>query len=89
MHRLIREGAYHEGLQFFFECGTADETADRNNNGIIDSIDDTLALIAELEKKGYARGKNIWYHEIPGGRHDMPTWEQALGEMLQSPFFTL
>ena len=28
-------------MKFFFECGTEDETEDRNGNGIIDSIDDT------------------------------------------------
>ncbi|MFY0254615.1 alpha/beta hydrolase [Chitinophaga sp. 30R24] len=30
MHQLIRVGNFHPGQQFFFECGTADETADRN-----------------------------------------------------------
>jgi len=43
------------GLKFFFECGTADETEDRNGNGIIDSIDDTKDLISALINKGSIR----------------------------------
>jgi enterochelin esterase-like enzyme len=38
--------------RFFFECGTKDEAADRNRNGVIDSIDDTMDLIAELRAQG-------------------------------------
>ena len=48
MHNQIRNEMYAPWLKFFFETGTLDETADRNNNGIIDSIDDTLSLIEEL-----------------------------------------
>nr|WP_307735063.1 alpha/beta hydrolase-fold protein [Chitinophaga nivalis] len=87
MHRLIREGSYQPGLQFFFECGTADETADRNHNGIIDSIDDTRDLLAELERKGY-EATALHYLEIPGGRHDIPTWKTAMEVLLQLPFFS-
>ncbi|WP_160718162.1 alpha/beta hydrolase [Chitinophaga solisilvae] len=87
MHRRIREGRYHPGLQFFFECGTADETADRNGNGIIDSIDDTKDLIQELVNKGYHPEKDITYLEIPGGRHDQLTWQTAMAAFLRHPFF--
>lgn len=87
MHQLIRAGSYHPGQQFFFECGTADETADRNNNGVIDSIDDTRDLIKELLQKGYKPDKDIFYLEIPGGRHDMATWKTAMDLFLQLPFF--
>ncbi|MEC5143296.1 alpha/beta hydrolase-fold protein [Chitinophaga sp. 212800010-3] len=87
MHQQIRSGEYHPGQQFFFECGTADETADRNNNGVIDSIDDTRDLINELLQKGYQREKDIFYIEIPGGRHDITTWKSAMEVFLQLPFF--
>ncbi len=43
----------YRGMKFFFECGTLDEAGDRNNNGIIDSIDDTKDLISALVDKGY------------------------------------
>jgi enterochelin esterase-like enzyme len=45
MHKLIRQGHYKPGLKFYFTTGSLDEKMDRNNNGIIDSIDDTLGLI--------------------------------------------
>jgi enterochelin esterase-like enzyme len=83
MHRLIREGSYHKGLKFFFQTGNLDEKMDRNNNGIIDSIDDTLGLIAELEAKGYSREKDIEYLELPEGRHDVPTWAKAFPAFLK------
>ncbi len=78
MHQKIRDGHYHPGLKFFFECGAADEEEDRNNNGIIDSIDDTLDLISELSAKGYEPGKDIHYLQLDDGRHDVATWARAM-----------
>lgn len=86
MHQQIRKGKFHPGLQFFFQCGCMDETKDRNNNGIIDSIDDTLDLIKELEAKGYDRNKDIYYYEMPDGRHDMQSWGKALPVFLKWGF---
>ena len=83
MHRQIREGNYAPWLKFFFEVGTLDETADRNNNGVIDSIDDALSLIDELSKKGYSTAKDIKYLELQDGRHDVPTWAKAFPAFLQ------
>lgn len=83
MHQLIRRGDYHPGLQFFFQCGNMDETMDRNNNGIIDSIDDTLDLVKELVNKGYDRDRDIHYLEMPDGHHDIPTWGRAMPEFLK------
>jgi len=86
MHDLIRKGHYAPWLKFFFQTGVLDETADRNNNGIIDSIDDTLGLIDELVKKGYDRERDIVYLEYADGRHDVPTWARALPEFLKWGF---
>jgi enterochelin esterase-like enzyme len=82
MHRQIREGNHASWLKFFFEVGTQDETADRNNNGVIDAIDDTLSLIAELEKKGYNKKNDIFYLELTDGKHDIPTWARAFPSFL-------
>lgn len=82
MHRQVREGEYAPWLKFFFEVGTLDETADRNNNGIIDAIDDTISLIAELKNKGY-KDEAIKYLELQDGRHDVPTWARALPDFLR------
>jgi enterochelin esterase-like enzyme len=82
MHRQVREGKYFPWLRFFFEVGTLDETADRNHNGIIDAIDDTISLIAELKTKGY-RDDAIKYLELQDGRHDVPTWARSFPDFLK------
>ena len=83
MHLQIRKGDYYPWLKFFFETGTKDETADRNKNGIIDSIDDTQSLIEELVKKGYDPNKDIRYLELKDGKHDVATWGKAFPEFLK------
>lgn len=83
MHLQIRNGKYEPGLKFFFQCGNKDETLDRNGNGIIDSIDDTLDLIRELVAKGYDAKKDIAYLELKDGRHDIPTWGSAMPMFLE------
>jgi iron(III)-enterobactin esterase len=81
MHKQIREGDFAEGLRFYFTTGSLDETADRNNNGIIDSIDDTLSLIEELETQGYSED-DIRYLNFEDGRHDVQTWGRAMPAFL-------
>lgn len=82
MHNQIKKGTYHPGLKFFFECGALDETHDRNHNGVIDSIDDTLDLIKELKRKGYT-DDSIEYLELEDGRHDVRTWANAFPSFLK------
>jgi enterochelin esterase-like enzyme len=82
MHLQILNGGFYPWLRFFFQCGAMDETADRNNNGIIDSIDDTLDLIAALKAKGYT-DEHIHYYELADGTHDINTWAKALPEFLR------
>ncbi len=83
MHQVIRNGSPAPGLKFFFECGALDEANDRNGNGVIDSIDDTLDVIRELVNKGYRMGEDINYLELPDGRHDIATWARAMPFFLQ------
>ncbi len=83
---VIKNRAYVAGQKFWFQCGTDDERADRNNNGIIDAIDDTLDVIKELEKKGYTYPGDITYLEMKGGKHDLPTWARAFPEFLMWAF---
>ncbi len=91
MHTLVRQGRYTPGTQFWLQTGTLDETSDRNNNGVIDSIDDTLDLIAELEKIGYQREKpgiagNVRYVEVEGGHHNPETWGAIMPDFLTWAF---
>ncbi len=68
--------------RFWFQAGTLDETEDRNNNGVIDAIDDTLHLIEALKNRGYPEAQ-LRYFEIEGGTHDPATWAHAMPD-----FFT-
>lgn len=86
MHDIVRKTAQpDENQRFWFQCGTLDEEDDRNGNGVIDSIDDTLDLIAELKKTG-VWDENIRYLEIEGGRHEPSTWGEAMPDFLRWTF---
>ena len=82
MHQQIRKGEHQPGMRFYFMTGSQDETADRNGNGIIDSIDDTLDLIKELQALGYDREKDIHNINYEDGRHDIASWGNALPAFL-------
>ena len=86
MHRQIRNGRYHPGVKFFFQCGELDESEDRNRNGVIDSIDDTIDLMRELFAKGYLEGEDMKYLQLPDGRHDVPTWARSFPVFLEWAF---
>ncbi|WP_310589819.1 alpha/beta hydrolase [Larkinella soli] len=86
MHALVRKGTSWPGLRFWFQTGTLDETDDRDHDGVIDSIDDTLDLIAELERKGYRWGNDVTYAEVKGGRHDPETWSRVMPDFLTWAF---
>ena len=85
MHRQVRDGSHHPGLRFYFTTGSLDETDDRNNNGIIDSIDDTLGLIKELKDKGFT-DRDIHYINYEDGKHDVATWGRALPQFMEWAF---
>lgn len=83
---VIKNRSYMPHQRFWFQCGTLDETADRNHNGVIDAIDDTLDVIRELQEKGYSYPGAIHYEEIEGGKHDLPTWNKAFPLFLEWAF---
>lgn len=85
MHLQIRKAEFYPWIKFFLQCGALDETADRNKNGIIDSIDDTLDLIVELKSKGYS-DEHIEYLLLEDGKHDVPTWAIAFPSFLKWGF---
>lgn len=78
MHAKLRTKKMTSGQRFFLQTGQLDEKADRNKNGIIDSIDDTLGIIIELKKLGYEDKKHIHYLELPDGSHDVKTWAKVM-----------
>lgn len=86
MHSIIRDTVSKPDIKVWLQTGTKDETADRNKNGIIDSIDDTVDLIKELENKGLKRPAEIQYLEMVGGSHDTATWAKAMPKFLTWAF---
>lgn len=82
MHQQISIGPKRPGLRFWLQTGTHDEEGDRNNNGVIDAIDDTLDLIEELENLGYEEGREITYVEVDKGEHNPQTWGKVMPEFL-------
>lgn len=83
---VIKNGGPAPNLKFWFQCGSEDETADRNNSGVIDAIDDTLDVIAELQEKGYTYPGNITYVEVKGGKHNLPTWAKVFPKFIEWAF---
>jgi enterochelin esterase-like enzyme len=86
LHQMIKQTNGRPELKFWLMTGTADETADRNRNYIIDSIDDTIDVIKGLLEKGYQRPEDIAYYEMVGGTHDVPTWSKAMPAFLTWAF---
>lgn len=86
VHAMVQEhqNALPE-LRFWFQTGTEDEKEDRNGNGIIDAIDDTLDLMAVLLERGYLTDA-IEYVEIEGGEHNQKTWAKVLPDFLSWAF---
>ncbi|GGH17616.1 alpha/beta hydrolase [Mucilaginibacter phyllosphaerae] len=86
MHSMLKNTIGKPELKFWLQTGTKDETADRNKNGIIDSIDDTIDIIKELLAKGYQRPADIQYLEVLNGTHNPETWGKAMPKFLQWAF---
>jgi enterochelin esterase-like enzyme len=85
VHRRVRNTAALPRLEIWLEAGLQDETADRDNNGVIDAIQDTRELIEILVGRGMKEGRELQYLELDGG-HDLETWSQALPRFLAWAF---
>ena len=83
LHDIVQKSEYQAGMKFWFEVGTNDEDCDRNNNGVIDAIDDTLDLINNLTALGYKPHEEIKYVEIQGGEHNPHTWGKIMPDFLK------
>ncbi|MEM6771462.1 MAG: alpha/beta hydrolase-fold protein, partial [Bacteroidota bacterium] len=83
VHDYVRKAKKAPNVRFWFMAGTEDETDDRNNNGIIDAIDDTLQLMALLADKGKKEGEDFTYVEVEGGKHEPETWGEVVMDFLR------
>lgn len=87
-HEMVRQTAVKPSLRLWFEAATLDETSDRDHNGVIDAIQDTLELIEELERIGFKQDEDVLYRQVAGGRHNYVTWAQLLPDFLRWAFAT-
>jgi enterochelin esterase-like enzyme len=88
MHRRVRDTESPGYLRLWFQAGTDDEQDDRDNNGVIDAIQDTTELIDELARKGFRRGIEMVYTQVEGGEHNQMTWGFVLPYFLRWTFPT-
>ncbi|MGB3548482.1 MAG: alpha/beta hydrolase-fold protein [Saprospiraceae bacterium] len=86
LHDTVLQLGHRPGLRAWFMAGTEDEEADRNNNGVIDAIDDTLHLIDHLRHNGHVDPNDVAYLEVPGGRHEPETWGRVFIPFLRWAF---
>lgn len=82
MHHLVRARAPHPRHRFWLQTGTLDERNDRNENGVIDSLEDCLDLIDELIKGGINVNQAIRYVQVEGGHHHPDTWGRVMPDFL-------
>lgn len=69
-------------LKYWFYAGDAEEKGDRDNDGIIDVVDDTKDLIALIKNKNVAPSEDIIFKEIKEGTHDYASWSKVFPEFL-------
>lgn len=81
MHRRVRGTAVRPAIRIWLESGLQDETADRDGDGVIDSIQDSEELVNELVTLGFRRGPDL-VHLTVTGKHDLPTWSRMIPEFL-------
>ena len=70
-----------------------EETDDRDGDGVIDAVDDTLDLARGLARLGYStnlehasspsRDEQVVFELLPGGRHNQASWARMLPLFLQ------
>jgi enterochelin esterase-like enzyme len=86
IHHVVKQTKIKPEIKCWFQAGTKDELSDRNNNGVIDAIDDTLDLMHELKRKGFHPLEDIEYLEIKDGEHNHQTWSKAMPYFLKWAF---
>ena len=86
MHQLVRARPVHPSHRFWLQTGTLDEKGDRNENGVIDSIEDCLDLIEELLRSGLDPQLALRYVQVEGGHHHPATWGRVMPDFLRWAF---
>jgi predicted alpha/beta superfamily hydrolase len=82
IHQMVRTTRRPENWRVYMQAGSHDEHSDRNGNGIIDAIEDTLDLMKELRKHGFNRPDELRFVLAKEGFHNQHTWSQVLPDFL-------
>ena len=72
--------------RIWLDGGTLESTADLNDNGVPDVIDDLRTLRAVLMSKGYEVDVDLHYCEVEGQTHDEAAWSARVGDVLRTFF---
>lgn len=92
--RIIFSKMRRISLPPYFKCwlmaGTNDECHDRNANGVIDAVDDTIDMYELLVSQSHLPhpGEKIRLQIVDGGTHDTGTWENAYRDFILFAFGT-
>jgi len=86
IHDVIRNSDAAKNFRCWLMAGSADETADRNNDGVIDSVEDTLDLAELLQDKGLRNGTNLTFEIVPGAKHNHDSWNLSMEKFLLFAF---
>lgn len=79
---MVHNTATAPALRVWLQAGTLDETSDRDRNGVIDAIQDTLDVLDALRARGLPE-TDLAYVQVEGGRHDQATWARVLPDFLR------
>jgi len=69
-------------LTYWFYAGAAEETADRDKDGITDVVDDTRDVVEIIRQKKICPPQDIVYTESAAGKHDYESWSRAFPDFL-------
>jgi enterochelin esterase-like enzyme len=78
----IRSSRKRPHLKYWFYAGGAEETADRDKDGITDVVDDTRDLVELIKKKNVCPPQDVAYVEVKEGQHDYDSWSHILPQFL-------
>ncbi|MFD1468697.1 alpha/beta hydrolase-fold protein [Hymenobacter caeli] len=86
MHQQVQARAAHATHAFWLQTGTLDERNDRNENGVIDAIEDSLDLVDALRTQGLDMARQLRYVQVEGGHHHPDTWGRVMPDFLSWAF---
>lgn len=73
-------------FKIWLMAGTDDERVDRNFNGVIDAVDDTLDIYDFLNDRASNHTTQIKLEIVNGGKHHASSWEKIFPEFIEFAF---